>query len=148
MELPSKPYFSNLNVSAKEMMPFRVQTPQQFGFILHTSKWEVNLVAIYGVDELLLRLLQPLLHHYFFLLLFVYPLISQLPIIYCVLFMGILHAHINQSMLNLITELMERNFSYYGILLIYSPCSYWPTPKTVPPGITLRCSPRNIYHPT
>ena len=101
----------------------------------------VHLVAIDGVYELLLRLLQTLLLHYFLLLVFGYPLITQFLIIYCVLFMGILHAHINQTMLNFIAELMELTFIHYGILLLSSPCSYCNIPKTVPPGINLHCSP-------
>ena len=73
------------------------------------------MVAIYGVDELLLRLIHPLLLHYFHLLYFGSPMISQSPIIYFVLSMGILHIHINQTMLNFITESMECSFSHYDI---------------------------------
>ena len=85
--------------------------------ILHTSIREVHLVAIYGVYEILLRLLQTLSLHYCLLLLFVSPLITQLPIIYCILFTGILHTHINQTMLNFITEFMEHTLSHSSSFL-------------------------------
>ena len=55
------------------------------------------MVAIDGIDELLLCLLLPLLFHYFLLILFGSSLISQFPIIYFVLLMGILHTHINKK---------------------------------------------------
>ena len=87
------------------------------------------MLVIYGVYDLLMSLLHLLLLHYFILLSFGYPLISQFPIIYCVLFVGILHAHINQTMLNFITEFMERIFIQSDILILYYPCRYWPIPK-------------------